>query len=446
MLATNFPMLQIPTTPASDDSLKIALFGGGFDTANLGVAALTESVIQGLKQRLPDAEITVYDHTPGAGTAEIGGPHGVSFHRAGARWSKRLYRNDSIWNLDMSSRFGGLVNPTARALLASDAVLDISGGDSFSDIYGMSRFRNVARSKRIAIRHGLPLILLPQTYGPFLSQAAEREAATIVRAAEQAWARDARSSEILKALAGPEFDPDRHRRGTDVAFSLQPYRPENLAPELEATLNDRSTPIVGFNVSGLIYNDPERTRNHFGFKADYNELVVRCVRRLLEESDARVLLVSHVLTPPGHFESDLAACEAVAERLAADLRKRVTVLPATFEAGEIKWIIARCDWFCGTRMHATIAALSSGVPTATISYSPKALGIFDDCASSENVADPKRLDTAAAAEVVWQAWERREASKVALAEALVEVRRIANDQMDSIADTCKRMARRTTPE
>lgn len=434
-------MLQLSTTPAPDEPLKIALFGGGFDTANLGVAALTESVIQGLKRRIADVEITVYDHTSGTGTAQLGGPNGGTFRRAGARWSKRFYRNDSLWNLDFSSRFSGLVNPIAKRLLDSDAVLDISGGDSFTDLYGEGRYEYVLQPKRIALRQGLPLILLPQTYGPFGTAKAEASAAELVKASAEAWARDARSFEILKQLTGDSFDATRHRRGTDVAFSLQPYRPANLNPELEAILDDRATPIIGFNISGLIYNDPERARKSFGFKADYNKLVVRCVRRLLEESDARVLLVSHVLPPPGHFESDRAACEAVVEQLPSELRKRVSVLPTQFEAGEIKWVIGRCDWFCGTRMHATIAALSSGVPTATISYSPKALGIFEDCASSENVADPKQLDTDAAAEIIWGAWQRREASKAALAEALVEVKRVAEAQMDSIAATCERTAR-----
>mgnify|MGYP001402473369 CR=1 FL=1 len=57
---------------------------------------------------------------------------------------------------------------------ASDAhaVLDISGGDSFTDLYGPWRFRAILAPKQIAIRARKPLIMLPQTIGPFESKAA----------------------------------------------------------------------------------------------------------------------------------------------------------------------------------------------------------------------------------------------------------------------------------
>ena len=38
-------------------------------------------------------------------------------------------------------------------------------------------------------------------------------------------------------------------------------------------------------------------------------------------------------------------------------------------------------------MHATIAALSSGVPCATVAYSLKARGVFASCGMAHAVAD-----------------------------------------------------------
>ena len=32
---------------------------------------------------------------------------------------------------------------------------------------------------------------------------------------------------------------------------------------------------------------------------------------------------------------------------------------ASFDCGEMKWIVRKLEWFCGTRMHSTIAGLSS---------------------------------------------------------------------------------------
>lgn len=52
-------------------------------------------------------------------------------------------------------------------------------------------------------------------------------------------------------------------------------------------------------------------------------------------------------------------------------------------AAQYKWVIARCSVFAGARMHATIAAMSSTVPTLLLAYSAKARGICRDIYGSE---------------------------------------------------------------
>jgi colanic acid/amylovoran biosynthesis protein len=59
-------------------------------------------------------------------------------------------------------------------VLASDLILDICGGDSFTDIYPDKRFAYVATTKIIPILAGTPLVLSPQTIGPFSAPAAQR--------------------------------------------------------------------------------------------------------------------------------------------------------------------------------------------------------------------------------------------------------------------------------
>src|SRR5690606_19188535 len=160
------------------------------------------------------------------------------------------------------------------------------------------------------------------------------------------------------------------RRATfDVASLLRPGVPDVALPApLSRWLGDeRAAPTVGINVSGLIHNDPERAVRDFGFKASYREVMRAFVARLLAESRANVLLVPHVVVPAGHHESDPQACEAVARSVGGP-SDRLAIAPALTRPGEAKWLISRCDWCCGTRMHATIAALSSGVPTAAIAY------------------------------------------------------------------------------
>lgn len=425
---------------AAPAATVITFFGGGFDTANLGVAALTESCVRGILSRIDNVDMVVFDHSAGVSAATLPAVPGApqpQFTRHGGRWSRKFWRSDSLGNLDVSTRLGGALNLGAKKLLKSSAVLDISGGDSFTDIYGDWRYGLVLLTKQLALRHKIPLILLPQTYGPFNTPQAEKAASEIVRGSALAWARDARSYEVLKRLAGDAFDPEKHRRGTDVAFGLPARRPTRMPNDLAEWLGGDGTPLVGLNISGLILKDPQRARDAFKFKADYGQMIRTLVNRLLNETDVRLLLVPHVIRPAGHFESDPEACQIIADELPAKFKSRVAIVPSTFDQGEIKWIISQCTWFCGTRMHSTIAALSTGVPTAAIAYSPKTLGIFEDCDSGDAVSDPSKLDTAEATEVLWQAWLNRASAKRRLVEALVNVKHEAADQMDRIA-TCIR--------
>jgi colanic acid/amylovoran biosynthesis protein len=54
---------------------------------------------------------------------------------------------------------------------------------------------------------------------------------------------------------------------------------------------------------------------------------------------------------------------------------RVIVLGDNYNASQTKYVISQCDYFIGARTHSTISSLSSGVPTLSIAYSPKAYGI-----------------------------------------------------------------------
>lgn len=411
---------------------RFCLFGAAPDTANLGVSALYLSILHGILDRVPDADITVFDHGPGIRMArERHRDRWVPIRRCGANLTRRaLHRSDSLIRMSVSARLGGLGNPGVGMISAADAVLDISGGDSFTDLYGPRRFRNIARMKDMALRLGVPLVLMPQTYGPFVGREKKAIAAGIVRRAHMAWGRDRRSFETLADLLGGAFDGDRHREGVDVAFALPTREPQGLPVEIRDFAFAGDRPLVGLNVSGLIYNQGTDGSRYFGFRSDYRDIVHGLVGTFLDRSDARILLVPHVMAPVGTVESDVAACRAVADRVARP--DRIAVLDRPLDATEAKWVISKTDFFCGTRMHSTIAGLSSGVPTAAIAYSRKTLGVFESCGQGKWVADPRTLDGEACVAAVWQAFEARADIALSLARQLPQVRRRAEDQMDRI--------------
>lgn len=426
------------------EPLRLCLMGASTDTGNLGVTALCLSILGGIARRVPDAVVTVFDNRRGIGDEQATFPQGpFRFRRSGLHDSRRVYRPESLWNVRLATLLGWPDNAAARTLRDADAVLDVTGGDSFTDLYGQRRFRSGCAAKRLALAQSGGLVLLPQTYGPFRGARTRREAADLVAGAACAWARDPASFGVLRELLGGAFDAQRHRSGVDVAFRLDPVAPRlPLTPQLRRWLReDRDAPVVGLNVSGLTHVFPEEARRAYGLRADYRATVRALLTRFLERSDARVVLVPHVLTPPGHFESDRDACRHALATLGGRAFDRVAVAP-DLDAAEAKWLIARTDWFCGTRMHSTIAALSSAVPAAALAYSGKTRGVFETCGVGSHVADLRELETDAAVDAAWRSWETRDEARAALARALPGVLRTADEQMDAIVEACGRLAAR----
>jgi colanic acid/amylovoran biosynthesis protein len=100
---------------------------------------------------------------------------------------------------------------------------------------------------------------------------------------------------------------------------------------------------------------------------------------------------------------------------------------------ELKWVLARLDWFAGARMHATIGAFSSGVPTLGLGYSDKAYGVFAECGIGDDVADLRRHDARGIAERAMASFRDRQARRADLSRRVTGLRARATMEMDLIA-------------
>lgn len=416
------------------DHKHVAIFGAAQDTGNLGVTALSQSIVIGLWNRgLRNA--VVFDH--GRGVREQSrdlGAERISFRAQGAIGGLRLYRPENLTRAVAENRLGLSFNPITRTIRKASAVLDISGGDSFSDIYGKRRFTAVTQPKHLALDAGTPLILMPQTYGPFNDPARRDEAADIVRRSRLAFARDERSFRILLDLLGRDYDPTRHMCGVDVAFALPISEPK--AAERAAFLawrNAQQGRMIGFNVSGLLFNTPDDAMRQFGLKTNFQSLALSFANRLLSETDASLLLMPHVLDRPGSHESDEVAVRAVAEELKSRFGDRIYVPKVADSATEAKWYISQCDWFTGARMHATIGALSSGVPALALAYSGKMHGVFESCGQGHSVVDLRsEVSEAAVLEAMFDSINQSNANREVLAATLPQTLAKARQQFDCI--------------
>jgi polysaccharide pyruvyl transferase WcaK-like protein len=411
--------------------MKLILAGAAPDTGNLGVSALCHATVAEILRIAPETEFVILDNGDGVRRGKFTATNGTQCTLAGARNSRRYWRGDSYANIRLGVRLGGL-GAVAREIRSANAILDISGGDSFTDLYGPARLQSIMYPKQIALENGVPLVLLPQTYGPFEHPQSRAMAEHVVRGATRAYARDEYSFEVLRQLAGNTFTSERYVAGVDVAFLLPAVQPPELPPAVEVKLAEPAITVAGLNVSGLIYNDPSRARSQYGLSLDYRRVMRDLVIGTLETGADAVWLIPHVMTPPGHYESDLTAASDLRAGLDPLHRERVHVLDHQYNQSEVKWVIARCDWFCGMRMHATIAALSSGVPTAALAYSGKTVGVFATAGVADSVVDARREDTAAAADQLLERWRSRDAMRKRLSASVGVVVAAAREQMSSI--------------
>jgi polysaccharide pyruvyl transferase WcaK-like protein len=237
-----------------------------------------------------------------------------------------------------------------------DLVFDIGEGDSFADIYGFQRFIKFSANKYFAISSKVPLIIAPQTIGPFNNYISSIIATYLLKQAQAVYTRDHKSSDYLKKMKVI------HHEASDVAFLL-PYDQKNKI--------DNS---VGINVSGLLWHGGYTKRNQFNLSVDYQKLIVDLINGFIRR-EQKVYLVAHVISDTDDVEDDYRTAEKIKAEYFSE-NDLVMVAPKFTSPIEAKSFISSMMFFLGSRMHATIGAISAGVPTIPLAYSRKFSGVF----------------------------------------------------------------------
>jgi polysaccharide pyruvyl transferase WcaK-like protein len=267
-------------------------------------------------------------------------------------------------------------NRWLRTLEKADFIGEIRGGDSFSDIYGLRRSILGILPCIIAILMRKRLVLLPQTYGPFRLRITKLIARFVLLRAQQIFARDTESTEFVRSLMGQRAKDKVIEFCPDVAFVLETALPKRLyiQPELDRT---SSIPLIGLNISGLLYQGGFTRDNMFGLKFDYKDFAPELLKCLLDHTNAHILLVPHVFW--GDVEgNEVEVCHELLRSFNEKYgnNKRVHLVMREYDQSELKGILGLCDFFIGSRMHACIAAISQFIPTVGLAYSKKFRGVF----------------------------------------------------------------------
>ena len=181
---------------------SIGLMGCLTSNPNMGCLALTYSMIQLLENLFPERNTIYYifdnEYVEDAinrmckeleverdriNIITIG--H-VSSHTAKDKLKCLYYCKKNIYMIKMIKK--------------CDYVIDITQGDSFTDIYGKDRFFVYSAIKKLVQKCRIPLILGPQTYGPFENEKMKKYAKKIIEKSYRIISRDQKSKDYVESF------------------------------------------------------------------------------------------------------------------------------------------------------------------------------------------------------------------------------------------------------
>jgi len=414
-----------------DNSNKVSFMGASLRTGNMGVSALCASFVKILKKVKPDAEIILFIGNRTSEPQDLRlKEKRVQLRVVNHRLSPKADPKEHLlWIFLLAFLQKILPNGyLKRKIIQNNTFLNemdqcefvgnIFGGDSFSDIYGLFLLILSTIPSIIAIFLGKRLVLLPQTYGPFKSRVAKGVARFILNRAYRIYSRDRNGLDYVKnylnknaVCSSPIFCPD-------VAFMLDSIKPEQMDIQPPFDFNS-SSPLIGINVNGLMYNGGYTKDNMFGLNVDYKSLIEKLIEILLHETNGQILLVPHTFGPPGNINSDPDASTNILKKLTGASKDRVFMVSRKYDQSELKGIISLCDFFIGSRMHSCIAALSQDTPTIGIAYSKKFIGVFDSIGMGENVLDARILDEKIIIDSILERFNRRDEFRADIARQVV---------------------------
>jgi polysaccharide pyruvyl transferase WcaK-like protein len=272
-----------------------------------------------------------------------------------------VLRDFHIWFFDYwifkNVPFLAKLTKTDRILKKVNFAAAINGGDGFSDIYGTETFEHRLFITRLAIKKKIPLIILPQTLGPFKNNSNLKTAKAILKYASKIYVRDDKFISTLSSWQIP-FELTK-----DLSYYM---KPEKVDIEIESG-------AIGLNISGLCYsNEFKDLSGQFDL---YPSLIFLIINNF-QKKNKHIYLISHSYNydNPEFANDDLQASRDVYNKLRD--KTNIHLVDRNLTSPQTKYAISQCSFFIGTRMHACFAAIFTKVPVFGLGYSYKYEGSF----------------------------------------------------------------------
>lgn len=346
------------------------LYLGQTSMGNRGCEALVRSNTALIREQFPDATFLCPSTNIALDRAQWpnAAAEGIEFvdvlpYSQRLLWWNRLRRVVPGFEAIVAPPSYPLGGPLGDLLARVDAVL-MTGGDIISLDYEIFSLSHWAGLVDACIAAGKPAHLLAASIGPFSKDArVEGRMRGHVSGYASVTVRETPSLDYAHKLGR-----DDAVLVADPAFTMVP-QPWDSA----AFVSQGNT--LGLNVSPLV----RETRGDEQAKQRFDAEIAAFIVRVTGEGGMNVLLAPHVYPlDSSEVYSDHAYLSRLLAGLPADAASKTAILPKPLNTAQIKFAIGQCRYFIGARTHATVASLSQLVPTCSIAYSIKALGINRD--------------------------------------------------------------------
>lgn len=262
------------------------------------------------------------------------------------------------------NRFISIKNPFHKY----DIIIDLNT-DSLNEHYGYSLPIFTIINIYLALIVKKPVVTSGASIGIFKSHFMELIVKLVLDNVKIIAAREEMTIQYLKKIG---VNKPRICLTADHAFLMQPIDKEKAEELLYNEQIKYNRPLVGISPSELIHRYLFYSIKDKKIKYDkYIELIVELIERLSKKLNATIILIPHSVAPT---EDDRIVSEKIF--MQSKNNNKVFLLKGDYVANELKGIIGLCDIFIGCRMHASIAASSSGVPTVSTAYGHKFNGIL----------------------------------------------------------------------
>ncbi|OGB04484.1 MAG: hypothetical protein A3E25_17930 [Burkholderiales bacterium RIFCSPHIGHO2_12_FULL_69_20] len=361
--------------------MKTIYLSGQNNFGNRGCEALVRSTVGLLRQHLGGVRVLVPSVNASLDQAQWpdAAAHGVEFVPAGlppaawTQWDRLCRRVPLATHLPL---FKLAPTPALQQSIARCDALLVIGGDNYSLDYDLSSLFQCVGEAELALSLGKKVVLWGASVGPFSRlPAIERRMVDHLKRLHLVTVRESASVDYLHGLG--------------VAANVVPVADSAflMRPQVDAvsTLPARAgRDVLGLNLSPLI----DRILVRQGHPGLLRREGAAFVRQVVEEQGLDVLLIPHVvpLNGVGFGNDERTHAELMADL--GDLGGALRTAPSGLNAPQLKHLISQCRFFIGARTHATIAAMSTGVPVGSIAYSLKARGINRDLFGHERYLLP----------------------------------------------------------